>query len=275
MSFSKKTKENNEEKEPVKGYIISSIILGVAIAIALFVTIQTLAFGYTNFFGYSVFRVVTGSMEPTIPVNAVLVCKKTAADQIQTGDIICFKSRESSHYGVIVTHRVVDIREDESGKLHLESRGDANYSSDPYYVTDENLIGKVIWFTGREGVLTGMLSFVSGQFGFLALVVFPVLLIAGFILQAIGRNIKGELGTALENLATTERKRAKKRTFEDLEAERREMQIPEEDLLPGFKTITKADYEMIYQSLKNELQKELKDRAKGSEAKTEYEEEDV
>ena len=62
-------------KRPGKLVVISTVILVIAVLLCLVVTIQTLSTGYTSFFGYSVFRVVTGSMEPTIPVNAVLLCK--------------------------------------------------------------------------------------------------------------------------------------------------------------------------------------------------------
>ena len=118
---STENEEATEVKNPVKKYVFSSIILGLAVVMALFVAIQTLTVGYINVFGYSIFRVVTGSMEPTIPVNSVLVCKKTDASQIEVGDVICFKSKERSHYGVIVTHRVVSISEDEKAGFLLKA----------------------------------------------------------------------------------------------------------------------------------------------------------
>ena len=253
---------DGESKGSMKGYVISTVVLALSVVIALYVAIQTLAFGYTTFFGFSIFRVVTGSMEPTIPVNAVLVCKSTDIEQIKVSDIICFRSRESSHYGSIVTHRVVSIQEDGNGELHLESRGDANYSSDPYYVTKDNLIGAVVWYTGQEGVLTGVLKFLTGPVGFIALIVFPILVIAGLILQGVGRNIRNEIDATLEKLAKTKR---------DPEPEE---ELPKEDPMPGYKALTQRDYDELYEKLKNEFRKELNDRAEGSEAKTEYSEKD-
>ena len=231
--------------------IVSTTILVTAVLLCLIVMVQTLATGYTSFFGYSVFRVVTGSMEPTIPTGAVLICKSADIEDIEVGDIICFRSRESSHYGAIVTHRVASIQYDENGELYLESRGDANYSSDPYFVQKSNFIGKVTWYTGKEGVFTKVLSFVSGKIGFMAIIVIPILIIVALILQNAGKNIRGELDDAIEKLSKRE-------------------QLPDDMVLPGFKTLTKRDYDEIYESLKRELGKELISRVNASEGKTEY-----
>ena len=67
---------NGKKRKATKGYVISSVLLGAAVLIALYVAISTLAVGYTSIFGYSVFRVVTPSMEPTIPEKSYILIKK-------------------------------------------------------------------------------------------------------------------------------------------------------------------------------------------------------
>ena len=150
-----------------------------------------------------------------------------------------------------MTHRVISIRHDENGKLYLESRGDANYSSDPYFVQEENLVGKVTWYTGQDSFFTKILSFVSGKIGFMAIIIIPILLIVALILYNAGKNIRGELNRTLDKLS--EKKKS-----------------PEDEILPGYTTLTRRDYEEIYQSLKRELWKELYGRVQTSEGKKEY-----
>ena len=259
MTEKKKTqKESGREgsKKSVPMYIISSVILAAAVILCFVVTLQTLVNGYTRFFGYSVFRVVTGSMEPTISVGSVLICKSADIDDINTGDIICFRSRESSHYGYIVTHRVISVKEDSTGKKYLESRGDANNSSDPYYVEGENLLGRVIWYSGKDGVLNKMLNFLSGQFGFLAVIVLPILLVIGLILQSVKRNIKGELDKTIVQLAKIEKERSQNKDKDKEDVSGTKTQTGESELLPGYETITKQDYEEIYRAVKSEIQRE-------------------
>ncbi len=244
--------------KPVVLYVLSSAVLIIAVALCLVVTVQTLVNGYTRFFGYSIFRVVTGSMEPTMSVGTVLICKNTDIRDIEPGDIICFRSRESSHYGYIVTHRVASVIDDGKGNIYLESRGDANQSSDPYYVESENLLGRVTWYSKKDGVFNKMLDFLSGKIGFFAIIVIPILIVAGLILQSVQRNIKGELNKTVAQLAKAEKEKEKA----DKEKEKQKNTQDDENskVLAGFETLTKQDYEEIYNSLKSELWKEMKDR---------------
>ena len=258
---------NGKKRKATKGYVISSVLLGAAVLIALYVAISTLAVGYTSIFGYSVFRVVTPSMEPTIPVNSLLICKKVDIDTIAVNDIISFKSKEPDHYGAIVTHRVVSIKKSENGEIMLESRGDANYTSDGYYVTGKNFIGKVIAYSGREGAVTKLIKFLTGQFGFIALIVLPLLIIGALVLQSIGKSMKNEMNAALAELKKAER--AKK-----LKQKQNSEKPGDEEILPGYKTLTKENYEELYRALEEEILKEKTESEEGSESKTEYSDED-
>lgn len=235
----------------VKGYVASNIALAVVVLLCLVITVVTLTKGYVSVFGYSMFRVVTGSMEPTVPVGAAVICKSESIDNIDVSDIICFRSRESDHYGVTVTHRVVSVQKDDNGGILLETRGDANYTSDAYYVNEANLIGKVIWYSGKESVITNMLSFITGKTGFFACIVFPVLLIAGLVMQYAVKNLRKGMDVALNEL------------------ERMESEDSAKELLPGYTTLTVEDYNEIYNALKQELLEELEKRAEETDPKTE------
>lgn len=259
----KKTHDSEAGKgsKSFKAYVISTVVLVLAVLLCAIVTIQTLVQGYVSIFGYSAFRVVTGSMEPTMSVGAVLLSKDVDIRDVAVGDIICFRSRESSHYGSIVTHRVVSITASEDGSPMLESRGDANYSSDPYLVEENNLIGKVIWYTGKEGFFNKVLSFMSGKIGFLAVIVIPVLVIAGLILHGVGRNIRGELDDTLDMLSRDNKNSNKNEKKKDPSPD---------DPLPGYKYLTRRDYNEIYEALRREIWKELNCNVEANERKTEY-----
>lgn len=237
-----------------KLYIISSLILGIAATICLIFSIQVVSKGFVTIGGYSTFRVVTGSMEPTISTGALLICKDTNIEKIEKGDIICYRSKVAEIYDSIVTHRVVSVLENEAGKIQLETRGDANLSSDPYYVDADNLIGRVTWFSGKDNFFNDILSFITGKMGFLLCIVFPVLLVSGMIMQSAVKNLQKDLALARQEL---EKESAKEGTGGEFDA------IPESELLPGYTTLTYADYEAIYETLRKELLEEL--NGKGTE----------
>ena len=217
--------------------LLVTVLLVLAVALCLYTAIQVLSNGYVNLGGFMMFRVVTGSMEPTIPVGALLVTQQVEIDSIQMNDIICFRTQVSEIWGKIVTHRVVGIWESEAGSLLLETKGDANLVADGYFVDRMNFVGKVIWHTGDGSVLANVLALFTSKIGFLGCIVFPSLLIAAMILKDSVSSIRQELQMVLE--------------LEQLQ------QKPswEDDPLCG---MTQEEYNEMYERIRAELMEELK-----------------
>ncbi|MCR5665061.1 MAG: signal peptidase I [Oscillospiraceae bacterium] len=188
----------------------STVLLAAAILLCAMVMIQVRTRGYVSIGGKSVFRVVTGSMEPEIPVGALLLCEETPVEELRVGDVICFRSLQGPTEGWIITHRVVSMFPGESGELLIETRGDANTAADAQFVRRSNLIGKVVWHSKRDSALAGFLSVLTSGIGFLALVAVPALLIAGLILVRSIHSVRVELKELNEALAQ-EKERKNKR----------------------------------------------------------------
>lgn len=211
-----------------------TVLLILTVLFCLFVVIQVMSKGYVNIGGYMMFRVVTGSMEPTISVGALLVTKEVDIDTVQLNDIICFHTQEAEIWGKVVTHRVVGVLEGLDGSTLLETKGDANLVMDGYLVDRYNFVGKVVWYTGDDNVLTSIFSFFTNKVGFLGCIVFPCLLLAGFILKDCVCNIKRELQTVMDELDESE--------------------TSEVDPLCG---MTPEEYQEMYERIKAELIEEL------------------
>lgn len=122
---------------------ILSIILNILLTLVILMLIlvmynyfqtHVLKKDYTNFFGYTVFQVATGSMAQTINVGDIVIVQiKKENTDFEKDDIIVFKQNN-----YIITHRIVDINE---GKII--TKGDANNTIDEP-ITKENIIGKVV-----------------------------------------------------------------------------------------------------------------------------------
>ena len=132
-------KEIGDQRVQKKIGSLVTVLLVLAVTLCLYSTIQVLSKGYANIGGFMMFRVVTGSMEPTIPVGALLLTKETDIENIEVDDIVCFRTQVPEIWGKIVTHRVVGISKTESGRILLETKGDANIVEDGYYVDESNL----------------------------------------------------------------------------------------------------------------------------------------
>ncbi len=252
-SASDKADECGKADKKVLNKIVSSVVsvfLGIAVILCLFVMSQVLGRGYVSFGGHSVFRVVTGSMEPAIPTGAVLVCDSIDIDKIQVGDIICFRSKDQNMLGRIITHRVVGIVYDDGGAVFLRTMGDANPSEDGYYVTDENLVGKVTWHTGDGSVMATIISFITDKIGFFSIIVVPILLIAAFVLKENVKSIKKELEQAVAELEKEERK-----SLDAGKASEKEKRAEGDE--PDEPPISREDYQEMYDRIKAELLEEM------------------
>lgn len=118
--------------------ILSIIIILVAVGVLLIVVL-TPKNDVPNISGYSLFRVMTGSMEPKIPVDSLIVVKRTAPANLQTGDVISFFSRDPSLLGEVNTHRIVEIS-DKDNTLVFTTKGDANNVEDRYLTRDRKSV---------------------------------------------------------------------------------------------------------------------------------------
>lgn len=224
------------QKRSVKAVnILVSAALVLAVVLCFMVVTQVLTNGYVSIFGHSLFRVVTGSMEPEIPVGAILVSKEVEITDLRIGDIVCFFSLEPGRFGQIITHRIVNVLTGEDGLLMLQTKGDANLVTDIQYVTAQNLIGKVIYYTGRENIAAGALSFLTSGMGFMTCLALPALMIAGLIMQESVKNMKYELRLAMEQLERG----------------------PEVDPDFPYQYFTRAEYEEMYEAIRLELMEEL------------------
>jgi len=87
--------------------------------------------------------VLTGSMEPEImPGDIVLVDKASDEKDIydlQVGDVLNFKRGD-----IVITHRIIEIIEDEAGNVSFRTKGDNNDSPDVEIVKPQDVKGRVI-----------------------------------------------------------------------------------------------------------------------------------
>ena len=241
--------EQKERKETALQRTVSlmvTVLLILSVVLCLYVTLQVLSDGYVNIGGFMTFRVVTGSMEPTIHVGALMLTHETDITEIEKNDIVCFRSQDSQIWGSIVTHRVVDIMELEDGSILLETKGDANTVADGYYVRESNLVGKVIWYTGDDSTLASIFSFFTSEVGFLACIVFPGLLLMGLIFKDSVGNIRAELDQILR------------------EAEEQQEKERAADPLTG---MNQDEYNEMYERIRAELMEELMHVAEDTEQK--------
>lgn len=104
--------------------VITTIILIAVVAVVIFVFIARLTGNVPSLFGYSIFRVRSDSMTPTLLVDDVILDKKVKPQDIHNGDIITYDCLSGDLEGQTITHRVVEEPEVRGGIYYYRTKGD-------------------------------------------------------------------------------------------------------------------------------------------------------
>ena len=107
--------------------------------IPLVVAVLVLIFPFVAFSGDTIMIITTTSMLPVLNPNDMIVVESASIDELREGDIIAFDSHQKMG---IIAHRVIEVFE-KDGDMVVDTKGDNNEKPDPWYVTDDDLIGKV------------------------------------------------------------------------------------------------------------------------------------
>lgn len=133
--MSRKTLPPAQRSGPKGGRFFPALCTFIGILLIAAVILVCVPLIVPRFMGYEIYEVVSGSMEPTIPVGSVVYVGEITPKEVQPGDVIAF-TREDS----IVTHRVVENRSLEGVFI---TKGDANQREDVDKVPYKTLVGRV------------------------------------------------------------------------------------------------------------------------------------
>lgn len=146
---------------PLLCNLLGCLLLVAVILISLSLTLP-------NALGYEMYHVISGSMEPTLPVGSLIYVEILTPEEIQAEDIIAFRSE-----GTVITHRVLRNRMVEG---EFVTKGDANAAADMNTVLYEELIGRVKYHIPVLGSLMALWTSTLGKLYALCVAVCGVML---------------------------------------------------------------------------------------------------
>lgn len=118
---------------------LSSVLSALGTILLVLLVVICLPLTLPKLFGYHIYSVVSGSMEPAIPVGSLVYIAEAEPGEVMAGEIVAFYGARDS--ASIITHRVVENR---PMMGELITKGDANPENDMTPVPYENFIGKVV-----------------------------------------------------------------------------------------------------------------------------------
>lgn len=180
------------------------------VILIFFILLNILSMNNKSLFGFRIYRVISGSMQPALQIGDVIIIKK--ANNYAEKDIITYDNGLTT-----ITHRIKSINGDE-----IITEGDANDAPDKP-ITKDRILGKYFFRISTFSVFSIMLT---GKTIYLimVLVLFAILLFA--ISDRITRNLEYRRNNFKKVIKEKDNKEQKKK----MPKEKDEMEILAEKL---------------------------------------------
>lgn len=163
--------------------IIAAVLRVIGTLLLLGIIITCIPASVPRLLGYSIYNVVSGSMEPAISVGSAIYVKGCEPAELVTGDVAAFVVE-----GEVIAHRVVA---NDTDNAQLMTKGDANDAADLNPVSYGEVIGRVAFVLPLAGNLMVLYTSTSGKLAILGW------LIASFLILAVARTL-GKRGETVE-----------------------------------------------------------------------------
>ena len=162
--------------------ILGTLIMAAAVILCLVLAVP-------RFAGVQTYIVVSGSMEPAIPVGSLVYSRETEPQTLAPGDVIVFYSTDAAESAggsadgsaVPITHRVVENHTD---KGEIITKGDANAANDLFPTAYANVEGKVVLHIPKLGFLAAPVATMGGKIAVM------MVILAGYLLTEAGSRMK-------------------------------------------------------------------------------------
>lgn len=152
--------KNETTDHPSRRFLLRLLrVLGLCCTVIL-VAMLILLVLLPRLMGWVPLTVLSGSMEPAIPVGSQVVVDRIETEEelanITTGDVITFMPEPDDP--TLVTHRVISQGIRGEGGIALKTRGDANDADDPGTVTLQQIRGVTRYHVPYVGYVASLLD---------------------------------------------------------------------------------------------------------------------
>ncbi len=170
--------------------VVSTIIVALIFVFLIVIVAMMLSQRHngkdSKIFGYYMYDVITDSMTPTISPKSVILSKEvTNPEELKVGDIITFTAPSGQLAGFNETHRIVEIKYKDDGKIdYIITEGD---KYNPDYNPDAKTHTRDEWHLSPSAVkakyvrtasfIGGLRNFLSHWYGYVVLIVIPMCIV--------------------------------------------------------------------------------------------------
>lgn len=167
---------NNKVVKIIAG-IIKGIFMLMIILFIFMVCLQRFSNNQISLFNFRLFTVISGSMEPKYKIGDVLISVETDPKDIKVGDVVSYHGEKRDVKGKIITHQVINIEKDDSGKYYFHTKGICENCLVEDPVVSENQLYGVVKYKVKS--LSFIYKVVGTNVGLFVFIILPLLYIIG------------------------------------------------------------------------------------------------
>ena len=161
--------------------ILGTILLVILLAVVVVMFNARLSGEAPSVFGYQVFRVSSGSMEPELMIGDVILIKEAEPQDIQKGDIVTYKGEEGDLNDKFITHKMIEDPQLVDGRYVFHTQGIYDGAvPDPDWYEDQ-LLGE---FVCKIPFIDSVYSFFLKPYGLITFVL-VIIVLFGYELIAL------------------------------------------------------------------------------------------
>lgn len=202
--------------------LLRFVVYGFLVIYVAFVLFQRFT-NNSSFYGYRLFNVATGSMEPVYNVHDVIIVKEVDVTTLKVGDDVAYKGTRAGLEGKIITHRIINIEEDVNGQTRFFTQGVNSDVADPS-IGGEQILGRV---EGKLFFINGVNHVVKSNIGFFFLVFCPLVLVICLEIAQTVIELKLEKNEIQE--ISKKKKEKNDKVIEDTKVEEKKVEEPKKE----------------------------------------------
>lgn len=134
--------------------LVRRSLLAVWSALLVVLLVGVLSSHLIGILGLRPYIIRGGSMEPTIPLGAVVAVGNVSLDDIRPGDVLTMRQGDRP----VITHRVISLLQAPDGGVSYVTKGDANEHTDGAAVPSAAILGRVSFSLPLVGYLMAALQ---------------------------------------------------------------------------------------------------------------------
>jgi len=161
--------------------ISSTVLFAVIFLILVFFVLMKFMGGNQTLFGYNIYYVMTGSMEPRYSSGDILLGQAVDPDTLQVGDVVTYIGTTGDIKDKMITHEIIEIQV-ENGTRRFITKGTANNLADPP-VEAWQIQSKILF---KIPLLGQIFALANTKWGFFGVFVLPMaLLVASEVVSLV------------------------------------------------------------------------------------------